>query len=92
MKHPRKVQNIIANPEFSKIYGEIKGEKNKRIPKMFQEKAEKIPLLYNKQFYFYKKHSTKEMLRDDLIKRTMTHRFAAKPWNMFVKKALKEFL
>lgn len=88
MKHPKKFKTIISAPKFTKIFGELQWQKNKRIPKIFQEKAIKIPELYNKQFYFYSKHLAKEMIRKDLINRTMQYRFASKDWRMFMRKAL----
>ena len=39
--------------KFKKVFGEINGEKNVRLPKELQEAGEKQPLIYNKQFYVY---------------------------------------
>ncbi len=89
---PKKVSTLLADPKLKNIFWDIKWEKNKRIPLEFRKKAEKIPLLFNKQFYFYTKYSEKEMMRDDLIQFTMEHWFAVKSRNNFIKKALSEFL
>lgn len=90
-KQPKNVMNIIQDPKTTKIFGELQWQKNKRIPKEFQEKAEAYPILYNKQFYFYTKYPNKKALWEDLLEFSMKHRFAAKPWAKFVQKALKEF-
>ena len=46
-------QKTYNNPLFVKTFGELKGEKNKIIPKELKIAAEKEPLIYNKQWYFY---------------------------------------
>ncbi len=91
MKHPRKVNNALNNKESKEIYGELRGAKNKRLPKEFQEAAKKNPLLFHKQFYFYTKYPSKHMIREDLIDFCMVHRHAAKPRRKVIQFALKEF-
>lgn len=60
-------QQIISNPSFKKVYGEIKGEKNKIIPKEFQETAALEPLVFNKQWYFYTEFSPTLILKENLM-------------------------
>ncbi len=86
-QHQKKAEKLLADSTLHSVFGELQGKKNKRLPKEFQEKSLTNPLLFNKQFYFFKKHTEKDILRDDLIEFCMTHRFAAKPWNLFMKKA-----
>jgi uncharacterized protein (TIGR02453 family) len=50
---PEKFQKAYQDPKFVKVFGDILGEKNKVIPKEFKEAAEKEPLIFNKQWYFY---------------------------------------
>ena len=51
--------------EFKKAFGEIQGEKAKRLPPDLKEAAEKEPLIYNKQLYYFMKFPPKEILKDD---------------------------
>ena len=46
-------KKLYTSKTFKKNYGEILGEKNKRIPKEFVSTAKEEPLLYNKSLYFY---------------------------------------
>ena len=45
--------SIISNPEFVKTFGEIQGEKAKRIPAELKEAAEKQPLIYKQITLFF---------------------------------------
>ncbi len=58
---------LISADEFTKVFGEIKGEKNKIIPKELKEAAEIQPLIFNKQFYFSTQFDPNLMLSDELI-------------------------
>ena len=46
-------KSISTESKFIEKFGSILGEKNKVIPKEFRQAANEIPLLYNKQWYFY---------------------------------------
>ena len=46
-------KKLINGASFKKKFGEIKGDKNKRLPKEFMEVAEQQPLIFNKQFYYH---------------------------------------
>ena len=46
-------QKLYTEPSFQKLFGTVRGEKNKLLPKELKEKATLEPLLYNKQFYFF---------------------------------------
>ncbi len=73
-----KIRNHISQsiPEFQKAYnekgfkesfGEIRGEKNKIIPKEFKEAAQEEPLLFNKAFYFFHSKTIETALNEDLM-------------------------
>ena len=57
---------IVSDTKFTKYYGKILGKQHKRIPKEFREVAEKINLLYNKQWYYKTILSPKIILQDNL--------------------------
>jgi uncharacterized protein (TIGR02453 family) len=60
-------EKTLKTPSFKKAYGEIKGERSKRIPKEFREAAEKHPLLYNKQWYYHADLSSQIILSETLM-------------------------
>ena len=78
----------ITNKEFKNKYGEIHGEKNKILPKHLKEFGEDIPLIYNKNWYYYATLDPKTILKDDLIEIILDHHKSAKQVNSFFKKAL----
>ncbi len=42
---------VIAGADFVRYFGEVRGEKNKRLPSDLVAAAAEQPLIYNKQFY-----------------------------------------
>ncbi len=65
--HPNELIELIENKEFKSIFGEIHGDKNKRLPVEFMEVAELVPLIYNKNFYFFKKLPANRITGNDLM-------------------------
>ncbi len=86
--NPGEFETVINATDFKEKFGEIKGEKNKKLPPEFKDAAEKQPLIFNKQFYYGAdlppKHITSPTL-GDLI---MEYYFAAKPVKEFLRKAI----
>ena len=81
-KHP------LYEKKFKTTYGEILGEKNKRVPQEFTDALTKQPLIANKQFYFFDKLELETILKPNLTDIVMQHHYAAKPVNSFLKEAL----
>ena len=81
-------KRVINGKRFKDIYGEIQGEKNKRLPKELMEAAEKQPLLFNKQFYYFTKLPAKTALQDDLVKVVIKNYKAGDPVRKFLTEAL----
>ena len=81
-------EKILKNKKFKKIWGEMQGEKNKRIPKEFKEPALEQPLLANKQFYVMQKFDADKILDPKLDKLVMEHYRAAKPMGEFFYEAI----
>ena len=77
-------RSLLQAPELVEKFGEIQGEKNKRIPKELQEAAEKEPLILNKQFYFMTSLPAHIILQEDLIEVMMSYWHAARPMNEFL--------
>ena len=86
--HLEEFNALITNKKFQNTFGEIKGEKNKRIPKEFEEDAESQPLLYNKQFYFYTSFGSDLALSDNLIKEIVDTFLVAQPVSEFLYEGL----
>jgi uncharacterized protein (TIGR02453 family) len=74
VSNPKSFYKLVENEDFVNMYGEIKGEKNKRLPKEFNEPAQKHPILFNKQFYFMKEYQESEwLMKDDLLDFVIQH-------------------
>jgi uncharacterized protein (TIGR02453 family) len=63
----KEFEKIISDKKFVDVYGEVRGEKNKVIPSEFKEAAEKQPLIFNKQFYYFTQFEPELVLKDDLL-------------------------
>jgi uncharacterized protein (TIGR02453 family) len=87
MKHSSELDAILADKNFKKKFGELRGEKNKTLPKEFNEAAEKQPLLFNKQFYFFASLPPETILREDFAEVIMDHFQASERMRKFLTKA-----
>jgi len=81
--------SLINDKLFKRTFGEILGEKNKRLPTEFKEVVKQQPLIANKQFYYYKEMDPKNLLRKDLSERLMKYYFVAQPLSKFLKEGLR---
>ncbi len=86
--HASQFQKAISDKDFVKKYEEIRGEKNKVIPKEFRESAENQPLIFNKQFYYFAKLDPEVVLQDDLADILMAYYHASNPVRDFLTKAI----
>lgn len=77
-------EKVINDSEFKRVFGGIKGEQNKRIPKEFQKTGEKQPLIYNKSFYYFSELSPDEVLNPALTDVIMEKHKAAEPVRKFL--------
>jgi uncharacterized protein (DUF2461 family) len=46
-------QKLYSAKNFKATFGHLRGDANKKLPPHLKEAAEKEPLIYNKQFYFF---------------------------------------
>ena len=79
---------LVTSKPFVETFGEIHGEKNKRLDKDLMESAEKQPLLFNKSFYYFKKFDPKTILDDNLDDILINTYKVALPLNAFWQRAL----
>lgn len=88
-KNIEKFQKVYKNPTFKKVFGEIIGDKNKIIPKELKEAAEKEPLIYNKQWYFYTEFKPEIILAENLDEIIVDCFEAGKPVEQFFNELIK---
>ena len=82
-------QKAYSNVTFTKIFkGGILGEKNKILPKELKESAEKEPLIFNKQWYFYTQMESETVLSDQLDKIVIDCYKAGRPVEEFFNKLI----
>lgn len=84
----KEFSRLLNEKKFKTAYGEIHGEKNKRLPVEFDKLKEVQPLIANKQFYFFTKLELETILKPELTDIVMKHYHIAKPMNRFLKEAL----
>jgi len=85
---PSVFESLIKEKNFVKYYSEIKGEKNKILPKEIKELGEKSPYVLNKQFYFMAAYESDIALRPDLLDFILNHFKAGDNLNDYFRKAL----
>jgi len=81
--------SIINDKGFKSTFGEILGDKHKRIPPEFKEAAEKQPLLANKDFYVMVNLRSSLITDSKLPDILMDYYFAAKPLLVFFTNAIR---
>ena len=86
--HLTQFEKLISDKSFKGRFGQILGEKNKRLPPEFAELEPKQPLIANKSFYFFAKFPPKTLLKPDLTKTVMDYYTSCKPVRDFFSKAL----
>jgi uncharacterized protein (TIGR02453 family) len=88
-KNQKVFRKAIESKEFREHYGEIRGEENKRLPnKELTEAAEKEPMIYKKQMYYWTELSPDLVHSDKLMPTAIEYFKAAKPVREFLRKAL----
>ncbi len=75
----RTFEKAINDKTFKAVYGEVRGEKNKIIPKEFKDAGAKQALIYNKGFYYFTEIPLKEVTNPNLPELVMEKYKAAKP-------------
>jgi len=80
--------SIINDKKFKSKFGEILGEKHKRIPPEFKEAAEKQPLLANKNYYVMATLDESFIINPKLPEIIMEYYFTVKPLLVFFTEAL----
>lgn len=79
---------LINEKNFKNTFGEIRGEKNKRLPAEFAELESQQPLIANKSFYWFFKLPPETLLKDNLIEELIKRYQYSLPLNAFFEEAL----
>lgn len=82
---------LINDSKFKNAFGDVKGERIKRIPTDFVEAHEKNPYIANKQFYYMADPTDQKIISSDkLLPEIVKHFQLITPLNQFLKKALDQ--
>lgn len=87
-EEPERLQDLISDKKFKQNFGEIRGEKNKRINKPFSEIIDKQPLILNKSFYYFKQYEPDIVLEEDFIQQLIKDYKIIQPLNQFFEEAI----
>jgi len=79
---------MINNPNFVETFGEIRGERYKKIPPQYLESSKLQPLLLNKSFYFFKRYKPEFILSSELLATIASDYKRTTQINDFLRKAL----
>lgn len=88
MDNEERFNGLINDPLFKEKWGEIKGDKNKRLPSEFTEALEFQPLIANNQFYWIHNLTPQDALKPDFVTILRGYFEAAQPMNEFLKEAM----
>ncbi|NOG45407.1 MAG: DUF2461 domain-containing protein [Calditrichaeota bacterium] len=86
MKDPAEFNKVVKAISFITNFGELLGQKNKRLPKEFMDAAEKLPILFNKTFYYGATLDLDVLLSENLADQIYELYLAGKPFNSYFKK------
>ena len=75
---------VITAPSFVRCFGEVRGEKNKRIDTILGVAAAKQPLIFNKQFYIQHSVEAEDTLRSDFDDYVLEVWKASRGFNVFI--------
>ncbi len=82
-------QTAYNDPKFKNTFGEFHGSVNKVIPKEFKDAAEKEPLIFNKQWYYFAKLKPSVITDPNLDQIIIDHYLASRPVEKFFSSILK---
>lgn len=80
---------IIHNPNFNEAFGEIQGDKIKRLPEEFKEAAQKQSLLFNTSFIAMAELQATEIIKTNFEEQVINLYKLSMPFVEFFKKTLE---
>jgi uncharacterized protein (TIGR02453 family) len=88
--NPKAFTKLVNDKKFLTTFGEVRGDKNKIIPKEFKEEGERTPLIFNKQFYWFSQFDAEMIESEDLLEKTMEVYLANKKVMDYFAKAMQQ--
>ena len=85
----KEFQAIVTDKKFIETFGEVSGDKAKRIPRELKEVGEREPLIYNKQWYYFTHINPEVIESETLLDTILAVNKTAKPIREFLKKAIQ---
>ncbi len=86
--NPKVWSKTLTQPKFIQLWGNVQGERIKRIPAEFQAAAELCPFIANKQFYVWAELDAQLIVSEKLASTLLTYYHAASDFNQLLSKAL----
>lgn len=83
---------VVKDKKFMKLFGEVQGEKAKRLNKEFQDLAATEDLLYNKNWYVYRKLPLETIYQEDLLKILVENYKVLTPYNKFFERPMLDMM
>lgn len=80
---------LITEKKFKKMYGEMQGEDQKRLPQLFQSALKQQPLLLKKEFYFYASLDIEEIFKKNFLKKVAAYYNEGYPFLKFMRSHIK---
>jgi uncharacterized protein (TIGR02453 family) len=85
------LERLVRDRTFRRVWGELQGERNVRLPPAFADAAGKHPLLFNKQFYTWVQFDDPDaVLRRDLAPFLVRHYRAGRAVSAWLSTALAD--
>ncbi len=86
--HKEEFTSIVTGPEFKSNFGELQGERNKRLDKKYTDLESELPYIANKQFYAMAKFNTSSFVKDNnQVEALMKYFRAIQPLHAFLNRA-----
>lgn len=86
--HAKAFAAIVNTAEFKAVFGEVQGDKIKRLPDEFKEYAAEQPLLYNTSFLAMVEWPASDMLQTDFYERVLHTYRVSLPFARFFQEPL----
>jgi uncharacterized protein (TIGR02453 family) len=85
---PEKFRTLLEAKPLRELFGELRGERMKRIPPEWREACEKEALVANKQFYLVSEREAGWITDPGLTDQLLEYWHAARPLNDFLRKSI----
>lgn len=85
----KEFSKLIKAKDFVAAFGEIQGEKSKKLPKELLEDAAQQPLIYNKQFYYWREIPALNITKENLLEIILANLKTVKALNQFFRRAME---